>query len=407
MRILAPLRQPRIALLWGGLATSSVGDQLYAVAIAWIAVEAFGPAAGYLAAIQAAVTIATALLFGAWADTQEDRALMIGADLTRAAALLVLIALWFAGGSAAAAGLGLAVVILAAGQALFRPTVQRVLPRLVPNPTLLPAANALFDATERIARLLGPGLIAVLASLIPQIHFLTLDAITFLVSAISVWRIGPIAAMPRIKRGPILANIKLGFAAMGRDPMMRTMLQLTGLNYGTWYMAIFLGIPLLLAGPGDSIARYGLVISSYGVGNLAANLAVGSINLPRRTGRLIFGGNLLNGTGIMLMAIAAAHPGAMMMPALTAAAALAGAGGPMSDLPRAVLMQSLLPHAEIAAAMRAWMVANYTGLLLAMALAPALIEHTGAEAATILCGAGTAWIGVYGMLRHWRHVPVA
>jgi MFS transporter, DHA3 family, macrolide efflux protein len=41
-----------MALLWGGLSMSSIGDQLGIVAIAWIAVSAFGPAAGYLAALQ-------------------------------------------------------------------------------------------------------------------------------------------------------------------------------------------------------------------------------------------------------------------------------------------------------------------------------------------------------------------
>ena len=37
MRVLAPLRQKDIALLWGGLAISAVGDQLYLVALVWIA----------------------------------------------------------------------------------------------------------------------------------------------------------------------------------------------------------------------------------------------------------------------------------------------------------------------------------------------------------------------------------
>jgi hypothetical protein len=48
MRLLRPLRDAPIALLWGGLATSAVGDQLYAVVLSWIAVAVFGAAAGYL-----------------------------------------------------------------------------------------------------------------------------------------------------------------------------------------------------------------------------------------------------------------------------------------------------------------------------------------------------------------------
>ena len=42
------LRTREMALLWGGLSLSAVGDQLYSVTLSWIAVAVFGPAAGYL-----------------------------------------------------------------------------------------------------------------------------------------------------------------------------------------------------------------------------------------------------------------------------------------------------------------------------------------------------------------------
>ena len=94
MRILAPLRLPQLALLWGGLALSAVGDQLYVVALSWIAVGVLGPAAGYLSALGAAAVLITALIGGHWADCCEQRTLMMSADLIRAAALIVLVALW-------------------------------------------------------------------------------------------------------------------------------------------------------------------------------------------------------------------------------------------------------------------------------------------------------------------------
>ena len=50
--LVRPLRQPAMALPWGGLALSSVGDQAYAVAFAWIAIAALGAAAGWLAAVR-------------------------------------------------------------------------------------------------------------------------------------------------------------------------------------------------------------------------------------------------------------------------------------------------------------------------------------------------------------------
>src|SRR5215469_4397068 len=100
--LLRPLRQAPFALLWGGLATASTGSQLFAVVLSWIAVGLFGTAAGYLAALQAAGTLLTALLAGRWADRIEPRRLMIGADLACAAMLLVLVAVWLARGGPAA-----------------------------------------------------------------------------------------------------------------------------------------------------------------------------------------------------------------------------------------------------------------------------------------------------------------
>ena len=44
MRLFRPLRRAEIALLWGGQTLSALGDQLYGVALSWIAVEEIGRA---------------------------------------------------------------------------------------------------------------------------------------------------------------------------------------------------------------------------------------------------------------------------------------------------------------------------------------------------------------------------
>ena len=45
------------------------------------------------------------------------------------------------------------------------------------------AINGLFDATWRLARLIGPMMAAVLNTLLPVIHFLSITAVGFLLSA--------------------------------------------------------------------------------------------------------------------------------------------------------------------------------------------------------------------------------
>src|SRR3954447_20257754 len=128
MRLLQPLRSPAIALLWGGMSLSAIGDQLYIVALSWIAVSVFGSAAGYLTALQGLVILLAALGVGSWADRWEPHASLISADLARAITLLLGVAAWLATGGPAAASLVAAVIVLAAGQAVFQPALQTVLP---------------------------------------------------------------------------------------------------------------------------------------------------------------------------------------------------------------------------------------------------------------------------------------
>ena len=408
MRLLRPLRQRAIALLWGGLATSAIGDQLYNVAITWIAVEALGAAAGYLSALQAGMTLLTALAVGGWADTRDDRSMMIGADLARALGLALLVAATVAIGRTPASALIGTVIVLAAGQAIFRPALQSLLPMLVPDRAQLPAANALLDATERIARLTGPGLIAALSGMLAPIAFLALNTATFLVSAAAVWRIGRLSGVVRAPApGNVLAQVRRGFAAMRRDPLLGFLLATTGIHNGVWYAAMFLGLPLALAASGGGgIGEYGLAIASYGVGNLALNLIVGSRVLPSRPGLLIFGGNLVNGAGLVLIGAAAGLAGSARTAAICCASAVAGAGGPMNDIPRATLVQMILPHGEIAASMRAWMAVNNAGLLLAMAISPSLVTVFGPRLMVSLCGLVVVVIGLVGLLRHSAHAPL-
>ncbi len=411
MRLLQPLRARDMALLWGGLSLSAVGDQLYTVALSWIAVSVFGSAAGYLTALQAAIVLLAALGIGRWADRWDARTSLIGADLVRATALASLVAAWLWTGSASALPLILAVVILAAGQAVFQPALQLVLPGLVAERALLPAANALMDATDRSARLLGPGLIALLAGLLPQVHFLSLDAASFLVSAAAV----ALIRTRRVRTAPhptetIWHGIRRGARAMSTHPLLGYVLRTTAIVNGTWYAAFFLVLPLMieqrgLQGPGGTgLGAYGLVIAAYGCTNLAATLVLGSRPMPARPQRQMFSGTLIVGAGIVLLGLAALLPDPWTLPALAAAAAFGAIGGPMEDIPVAVLRQIHLPAQDMAAGMRAQIAASSAGALVAMLLAPSLLRGLGLVPTLITCGAILAATGAVGLARFldWR-----
>ena len=105
MRLSQPVRPPAMALLWGGLALSSIGDQAYTIAFTWIAVAAFGAAAGWPVALGPPALMLTVLFNGRWADGWPPLWTMLGADVARAA-----------------------VLVLGTGHAVFRPALLELLP---------------------------------------------------------------------------------------------------------------------------------------------------------------------------------------------------------------------------------------------------------------------------------------
>ena len=408
--LLRPLAIRRVSLLWGGLTLSAVGDQLYAVALVWVAVGVFGPAAGYLSALQAACGLTSALLVGRWADRWEQRQSMAGADCLRASVLLLLVGWWLAKGTPPPAGLMIAIVALAVGEAVFRPALAATLPSLLPDRTLLPAANALFDTTERSARLIGPGLVGLLAGVVPVVHFFTIDAASFLLSATAVLGLGRVPLRPVRRHASLLAGIAHGFSVVRTHRLLRTVLLISGPVNGLWFATYYLALPLLIeragiTGPGGTgLSAYGLVISAYGCTNLLATLVIGSRPLTPHPGRMMFSGTLITGIGSAALAFGAVAG----LPALMAAAGFTAIGGPMKDIPVAVLRQTELPAGEVAAAMRAFMVVNYGGMLVAMLAAPAIARAIGPVPLIELCGCGLFVLGAWAISRHWgesRHRP--
>src|SRR3954463_12362237 len=97
MLMLKALRDRSIRLLWSGQALSSIGDEIYRVALIWLAVGLIGPDTGYLAAAQSGALLILSLVGGRWADQWDHRRTMIGVDQLRAVIVLAPVAAFYAG----------------------------------------------------------------------------------------------------------------------------------------------------------------------------------------------------------------------------------------------------------------------------------------------------------------------
>lgn len=414
MQFITLLRRRSIGLLWSGLALSAIGDQLYTVALSWIAVDIFGPSAGYITAVKSAIILAVLFFGGAMSDGWDRRRTMIGADLCRFAALVLVVVVWMIEGQPDAWVLALAVAILAAGEALFLPALQTILPQLIANePGLLAGTNALLDATNRLARLLGPGLIALAGAIIAPIHFFTANAVSFLLSAAAIAALPLSASQPALpvstERKHPFASLLYGYRAMHREPLLGFLLDSNAFIGGAWYVAFFLAVPLIISSQFDAslttgFGLYGLVIAAFGVSNLIANLIVGNRSMPEQPARMIFMGVSATGTGILLMALAtlAPMPDHWRLTAFVLASGLSGFGGPFKDVAFATLRQTLLPSADIAPATRAYIVTTHVGMLFGMLVAPMVSNSISPSDLLLICGGVYLAVACTGWLRFVR-----
>jgi hypothetical protein len=203
---------------------------------------------------------------------------------------------------------------------------------------------------------------------------------------------------------------------MARHPVMALSLLFGAPGAGIWYAVLFLAVPLMLTSlsghgaagaglAGHGLSAYGLVLASYGFGNIGGALFIGGSPMPRRAGRLVFAADLVLGGGLAL--IGASYlvlPPAWVVAGFCLAAAASSVGGPMSDIPVAVLRQTRLRPEDQAAAMRATLIAWNVGILVALAGAPALFGWAGVAPSVIGGGLLIMAFGVAGLLRTWRFV---
>jgi len=313
---------------------------------------------------------------------------------------------WAVQGSPPAWALFTVIVVLGAGLAAFRPAMQAALPVLAGDRAMLPAANALMDTTERLARLAGPGLLILAAAALAEVHFVTVNVATFLLSAVAVALIARngtgLGAVPAAAgAGSLWAAAVRGVRAVRGHGLLRFMLPAAALQNGVWVACFYLTLPLHLErglGTGG-LAAFGVVIAAYGVGNLGATLVLGNLGLPARPARRVFLGILLFGAATAAMAGAMLLPLEWQVPALALFAAIAAIGAPMQDIVVATLRQTELPRDDIAPAVRAHMVSVQLGAVVTMLAAPTLLAAVGTSWVMLAGGAVYLAIGALGLVR--------
>lgn len=223
----AVLGNRNLGLLLSGRLVSSIGDWLYVIALS-IAIYRFSHGSSVLIGVLWIVKLVPNLLFrpftGALADRLGYRRSMIIADLGRTV-LVGILALALTSSTWAIIFPFVFLVTTLSG--LFRPASVGLIPSMVDSREQRLAANAVTIEADSIAMIVGSALGGVVAGLGWINQLLAVDALTFAVSALALWRIRTAVAVgtgvKRVQSEPEEEQIKGmfgGFQLIARRPAL-------------------------------------------------------------------------------------------------------------------------------------------------------------------------------------------
>jgi len=364
------------------LAGSMIGDWAYATAVV---VWAYGVGGARLVGIWMAVRyllMAIVSPIGAsLADRLPRKFVLIGSDLVRAV-LATVAAIALITDAPDAVILVVATVLSLVG-CIFRPAQMAWMPSLTRRPEELTAANGASSTIESLAFFLGPALGALLVSTTSvQVVFL-LNAATFLLSAVLVWGIHPIAGPTpgdqeddEEEAGPkegMLAEMAGGFRhiARDRDLVMVAILVCTQtiVAGATAVFGVVIAVDILETGP----QGVGIIDSVFGVGAIVGGFyAIGRSTRNRLAGDLALG-TVLWSLPLLLIVV---YPSPVTV---FAAVILLGFGNPLVDVNFATIVQRLTPDAVLGRVFGAYEGALIAGMAIGSAITPFLIGRFGLQ----------------------------
>jgi MFS family permease len=328
-----PLRHRDFRLLLSGQLITLVGGEITFVAIPYQVFQlTHSPfATGLLGVFEVVPLLGLAFLGGAFADAHDRRAIVLLTELGFAATSLLLVV------NAAQPTPSLWVVYVLAGvqaglRALQRPSLDAMLPRLVPGPELT-AASALVSLGGSLGMVVGPSLGGVLLATIGLPATYGIDLASFAVSLGALALMRPVPPLATAQP-PSLRRIAEGVRyARGRPELVGT--------YVVDLVAMFFGMPSALfpavaesfGGP----AVLGLLYAAPATGALLAAATSGWTSRVSRHGLMVILAAVTWGAAIALFGLMGS-----LWPAL-ALLAVAGGADAISGIFRMVIWNQTIP----------------------------------------------------------------
>jgi MFS family permease len=391
-----PLADGNFRLLTGGQVTSTVGDYCYAVALPWLVLSGHGGPTllGTVLACYGVPRVVALPAGGVLADKVGPRRVMLIADTVRAilAGVLMLVA---ARQLTALAVLGPIAVGLGAGEGLFLPAANSIMPSLL-APGRLAAGNAINMAALQAGSVLGPVLGGAMVAAAGSVPAFAVDAASFAVSAVTLALIrlsraaaAPVAAAESARADAAPGSADGVKAAPGlwqfvrRERVLKLLMLITLVaNFGT--AGTFEVAMPVLAHARWGAGGYGALLACIGFGMVAGTLGsarAARLRRPAIAADLAF---LICASGITALPFLGGLAGA------AAAALLLGVGAGFGNTVMITLAQQWAPPELLGRVMSLVMVFAIGSFPVTTAVTGVLVHVLGPSPFFIIAGVGLA-----------------
>ncbi|MGA5304979.1 MFS transporter [Nucisporomicrobium flavum] len=403
------LRDGAFRRLWAGTTVSQLGTSVAGVATPLIAVQVLdaGPfQVSLLTAVAWLPWLLVGLPAGAWMDRVARRPVMLAADVVSAVVVLsVPVAAWL--GVLTMGQLLVVAMALGVATVFFSVAWTAYLPAMFDDADLV-TANSVLYGTESGTQVAGPAVGGVLIAAVSAAAGLVVDGLSFLISALCVWRIRRPERRPAaVERRGIRADIAAGARWLLGDPYLRNLmvhgaaanLALTGMNA---LLVVFLVRDVRVG-----TAAVGLLLAVSGVGGVAA--ASLTPLLVRRVGgaRALVACKSATGLASLLVPWASRGPGLALF-----VAGMAGisAGAVAANVISGSFRQAYCPPAMFGRILTCMQFVNYGAIPVGAVLGGAAAAAFGTRTALVLLSVEYALSGLivlFGPFRGRRDLPAS
>jgi MFS family permease len=341
------MRETEFLKLWAGQTVSLVGSQVTLLALPLLAalvLQASPGDMGVLNALQWLPGILCGLIAGVVADRCSRRQLMLVADLARAAALLV-IPLAALMGWLNLLLLYAVAFMLSIGTVFFGAAAPALVPALV-QPERLATAGSRMMASQSLAQTIGPSLGGTIIQVIGAPFALGIDAISFVLSAVSLAFIAPDAPTRRSSQQNVSFEVRHALTLIAGDPVLRAIACASAMFNLFAIMRTTVYVVSVTRELGLSPAELGLAMAASGPSAVLAALAT-----PRLTTRVGEGPAILLGLTLVSLSFGSA-PLAAVEPmhafgVLVIGQVLLGIGLALGHVPFGVMVQTRVPNESL------------------------------------------------------------